>query len=163
MSKRNKKISISENVEGKKSGAFYQESITAANKSFIAHIKANNDAMFSFVVKSDFICMDNSYWGFHFRSDFKQLRYLSKLLDLTSMTWRAVGQMKSCHYSECYKLEHDFKEKIQECHGESAPETLYQIRLMSGHRIWGYRENDIFYVMFNDPEHKGWKDKGYKT
>ncbi|MBP3514281.1 MAG: hypothetical protein J6J74_07390 [Elusimicrobiaceae bacterium] len=122
------------------------------------------DDKFLWAIRSDKIDWHHSYYGFSVRRIPSFIRYIKPKLDeYTSMRWCEVEQKKSCHPMDAYVLSKNFLDRINELFGEDAPETLYQIRLDSEHRIWGYREENIFYVMFNDPKHQGYPVKKKHT
>lgn len=118
------------------------------------------DDKFLWAIRNDKIDWEHSYYGFSVRRIPSFIRSIKPKLDeYATMRWCEVENKKSCHPMDASVLSKDFLNRINELFGEDAPETLYQIRLDSTHRIWGYREENIFYVMFNDPQHKGYPVK----
>lgn len=114
--------------------------------------------VFTWAIRSDKIDWSHPYFGFHEEvlNTFCQI-IKPKLDSFSSMSWYEVDKKKSCHPMDVIKVEKELKNRLVELHGESAPETLYQINLDGTHRIWGYKDNSIFYLLFNDPEHKGYR------
>jgi len=126
----------------------------------LPHVLPKNKDLFAFVIQSDCIDMDDEYWGFHLDRKLRDIAYLRKLLSYRTITWRDMITMDSCHDMDFQDLDRDFQVKILNKCGDNSPETLYQIRITQRHRVWGYRDNGLFYVMFNDPLHQGYISKG---
>lgn len=112
---------------------------------------------FIWAIRCDKIDWDHVYYGFgvHYIHNF--VRHIKPKLDkYSTMKWSEIIKRKSCHPMDVYRLNKEFIERIKTLFGEDAPETLYQIPLKGTHRIWGYRDGNIFYLMFNDPGHQGY-------
>lgn len=118
----------------------------------------NDDAQkFKWAIRSDKIDCKHKLFGFH-----KEIQkiFIDKILptlnDCSTMTWNKIQQNRHCHsWNDVSKLSKEFRDRITELFGENGPETLFQISLGNKPRIFGYKENGIFYLLFYDPEHKG--------
>ncbi len=121
-------------------------------------LKEDNEQIFKWAIRSDKIDCEHSDFGFH---DEIQKKFIEKIAPClkaySSMRWADIRQRSHCHDFDVVQLEKEFQERIIEKFGENAPETLFQISLTGKHRIFGYVENGVFYILFNDPEHKGYK------
>lgn len=112
---------------------------------------------FVWAIRSDKTDWNHEYFGFN-ETAMNQFcnKIKPKLDDYTSMKWVEVIQRQSCHTMNAENLEKPLRDRLEELYGEDAPETLYQIDLDGTHRIWGYKNESIFYILFNDPDHKGY-------
>lgn len=120
-------------------------------------LQEHDEQAFKWAIRSDKI--DCRHHQFGFTEDVQNI-FISKIkpcLDgYATMKWEDVKRRKSCHYFDVVDLEKDLQDRIFELFRYSAPETLFQIKLNSKHRIFGYVENGIFYILFNDPLHRGY-------
>ena len=127
------------------------------NKSPRVFIKKNGENIFTWAVMSNFIDVSDDYWGFNM----KKLRIFygkiwSKLNHYNSMTWDQIRGCRHNHPMDINVLSKDFISRINTIFGENSPETLWQLDIDGKHRIWGCRVENVFYVMFDDQQHKGY-------
>lgn len=120
-------------------------------------LQEHNEQIFKWAIRSDKIDCQHCQFGFNI--DVQNI-FISKIkphLDsYVTMKWEDVKKRKSCHYFDVVDLEKELQDRIFELFKDSAPETLFQIKLNSKHRIFGYVEDGIFYLLFNDPQHQGY-------
>lgn len=123
-----------------------------------------NKSLFVWAIRSDKIDWEHSKFGFNeiVLDTFSKI-IKPKLDSYCSMKWTEVDQKESCHPFDVVKIDKELRDRLLELHPQNTPETLYQIKLDSTHRIWGYREGSIFYLLFNDPLHEGYKVKKKHT
>ncbi|WP_428077743.1 hypothetical protein [Candidatus Avelusimicrobium alvi] len=115
------------------------------------------DNKFIWAFRCDKVDWEHPYYGFCVKRIPQFIRSIKPKLDnYATMKWAEITAKESCHYMDTSRLSKGLISRIIELFGENGPETLYQIRLDGTHRVWGYREDNIFYVMFNDPEHLGY-------
>lgn len=141
-SKKNKKTSINLPTSQKIARSFLHE---------------HNEQVFKWAIRSDKIDCNHETFGFNTEVQSNFVHEIKPHLDnYTTMKWEDVKKRKSCHYFDVVDLDKELQDRIFELFEDTAPETLFQIRLNSTHRIFGYVENGIFYLLFNDPEHQGY-------
>ena len=113
---------------------------------------------FCWGVKSDSIDWIDPELGFHMgclKSFFKIIK--PRLDDFSSMTWAELQKRKSCHPMDVAKITSSSLQRLKVIFSDNIPETLYQIDIPGQgqkHRIWGKKDGNVFYLIWNDPNHK---------
>lgn len=139
---------------------------TKPNKEKVARsfLKEHNEEIFKWAIRSDKIDCQHSKFGFNESVQDLFVRDIKPHLDsYSTMKWSNIQSRKSCHFFDVVDLDKEFQDRIIELFGEYGPETLFQINLNNKHRIFGYVEDGIFYLLFNDPYHEGYKVKKKHT
>lgn len=82
------------------------------------------------------------------------------LCEMAGSTWREIEAMKSGgrykhHYQSVNTLSKKARDDVERCR---LPKTfgdddMFRFRLGSGRRLWGYRRDKTFHVVWWDPEH----------
>lgn len=77
-----------------------------------------------------------------------------RLHDFESQTWGEVYGKKdgSTHPMPVVKIEKAAQDRLREL-GREDFETLFQLNVRGGIRLWGIRDRAIFYLMWFDPDH----------
>lgn len=120
-------------------------------------LEEHDEQIFKWAIRSDKIDCEHDKFGFNKNVQNIFISKIKPYLDsYATMKWEDVKKRKSCHYFDVVNLDKELQDRIFELFKETAPETLFQIRLNSTHRIFGYIENGVFYLLFNDSEHKGY-------
>jgi len=99
-----------------------------------------------------YIDYDHEEWGWEqvgIRQFFQCL--LPRLQEYETMTWNEIVQRPSCHPMEVSKVCRAAKRRLQEIHPEI--DTLHQIDMQQPCRLWGYRDRQILYIIWHDPNH----------
>lgn len=86
-----------------------------------------------------------------------------KLDEYRSWTWQQIEMSKnntSCGSMEIKKLEPDISEFVQKYLSEKKfyeTDTLYKMEINNRHRVWGIREDTVFYLLWDDNGHYFYK------
>ena len=107
---------------------------------------------FKWRMSETYIDYDHEEWGWEqveIRQFFQYL--LPRLQDYETMTWNEITQRKSCHPLEVRKICPAAKRRLQEIHPDI--DTLHQIDMRQPCRLWGYRDRQILYIIWHDPNH----------
>lgn len=135
------------------------QSLKLGKKEKIARsfLSIHDEQQFKWAIRSDKIDCQHATFGFHEDVQKSFVEKIKPILDgYASMKWSEVRQKESCHSFDINKLEKTLQDRTYELFGDNAPETLFQIRAKGAHRIFGYEEEGIFYLLFNDPNHQGY-------
>ncbi len=114
--------------------------------------------LFCWGIKSDSIDWTDPELGFHLgclKSFFKIIK--PKLDNFSTMTWADLQSRKSCHPMDVERIAPNSLRRLKEIFSNDVPETLYQIDVpgqFGKHRIWGKKEGRVFYLIWNDPNHR---------
>ncbi|MFV0627030.1 MAG: hypothetical protein ACK5N8_06760 [Alphaproteobacteria bacterium] len=117
---------------------------------------------FKWALRSDIVDWDWRHNDFSFGDKIKDLLIFYNKIKPTldsyaQMTWDEVNLRKHCHSWDITYLHSDlikrFKDRFR---SEECSETLYQININQKHRIIGFKEGEVFYIMWNDPNHKAY-------
>lgn len=137
-----------------------QKSINFKEKHVRSNIRPDGNN-FIWAIQSDQIDWKHEYYGFteNVLNDFATA-IKPKLDNYCTMTWSEVNNRQHCHSWDASnsRISIDMRNRLIELYKndiDKTPETLYQINLDGTHRIWGYKKDSVFYILFNDPEHKG--------
>ena len=146
------------NKKHKKDKKTAKESILKDKEKHARVFLQPDENKFVWAIRSDKIDWTDSTFGFHTEvlNNFTQT-IKPKLDNYSSMTWNQVMTKDSCHSWDITDIDKKLQERILELHKENPPESMYQISLTGRHRIFGYKDKSIFYLMFNDPGHEGYK------
>nr|DAV82143.1 MAG TPA: hypothetical protein [Caudoviricetes sp.] len=118
----------------------------------------DNTATFKWCLHCDYMCFEHSYYGFktYFAND-DFIDIIKPQLDLyTSMKWAEVMKIKSNHKWEIQDIKDN---ELKQIYINAEIETAYQLCVPTGsirHRLWGHRQDNVFYLVANDPEHDGY-------
>lgn len=81
------------------------------------------------------------------------------LQEYEGLTWQQVRERnENNHPWDFMSLPPELRKRLQELKLDYLQE-LYQIALARKPRIWGYKEISIFYLIWYDPHHEGYKTK----
>jgi len=91
-------------------------------------------------------------WGWGKIRDVKTLIDIKdKLKHIENNTWEEIGKNGS-HFVEVQKLCKKARNRLRELSLDDY-DQLYSLRLSAKERIWGTIEQEVFYVLWWDPEH----------
>lgn len=120
------------------------------------HIAENVDDLttrnFKWRMDEAYIDYDHEEWGWGqvgIRQFFQCL--LPRLQDYETMTWNEITQRVSCHAMEVSRICPAAKRRLQEMNLDI--DTLHQIDMRQPCRLWGYRDKQILYIIWHDPNH----------
>jgi hypothetical protein len=121
-------------------------------------IKNLKNRLFKWRVSYDYIELDHAKWGWgsvDIRLFFDILT--GRLHELESMAWSEVDKRKHCHPWRIDNLDSEARKAVE----KHCPDRdlLYQIDISKLGRIIGYRDREVFYLMFYDPNHEWYKTK----
>lgn len=95
------------------------------------------------------------------RDDFNENEVFSKILSYSKMTWGQIkehkhdnGKPKHHFLTDLTKLSEQAEERIKAKQFMDRTEYLYSLALTNTMRLIGFRNNDIFSVVWYDPHHK---------
>lgn len=113
-----------------------------------------------FCWRSDWIDLDGE-WGFR-GVDCEALwnEVIPRLHDLETMTWGEIYGKRdgSTHPMPAENIETEAQDRLKAI-GREQYETLFQINVRGGCRLWGVRDRTIFFLMWYDPNHTVYKQK----
>ncbi len=75
------------------------------------------------------------------------------LRSYSSMRWKEIRRKPSCHPSEVGELDRPLRDVIQQ-HCPDV-ESVFQLRVDGGGRVWGVLMGATFQLLLWDPEHEG--------
>lgn len=135
----------------KRAKAKYQPSIKKT-----AHIAENVDGLrqlnFKWRVDDRYIDYDHEKWGWGkvtIQKFFKEL--LHRLQDYETMTWDEILRRNSCHDMEVSELCGEAQRRLLQIHPDV--DTLHQLAMKQPCRLWGYRDRQVLYLIWHDPNH----------
>ena len=103
---------------------------------------------FKWAIRSDKVDCQHEYLGFNKNVQRIFIENIKPTLDSYSrLKWKEVHNKKHCHYWDIDKLEKNFQNRIIELFDTNGPETLFQININGKHRIFGYVQEGIFYLI----------------
>jgi hypothetical protein len=70
------------------------------------------------------------------------------------MKWNEITKKPHCHPFDV--TEPGLDKELMKIFEDRNIETIYQISLSNKHRIFGIKMEGTFYLVCNDPEHKGY-------
>jgi len=115
--------------------------------------EATNNAM-RFSWRCNWIDLDGE-WGFR-AIDCERLwrEVVPRLHDLESMTWGEIYGRRdgSTHPMPTANIETSAKVRLTDI-GRSDYDSLFQINVRGGIRLWGIRDRAFFYLLWFDPRH----------
>lgn len=118
----------------------------------------NNATAFKWCLHCDYICFDHEYYGLSACfTNGEFINIIKPQLDLYARkTWAEVmGANKSNHTWEVQDIRDN---KLKQIYINMEIETAYQLCVPGGHgrhRLWGHRQDNVFYLVANDPDHQG--------
>ena len=111
-----------------------------------------DDTNFKWRVHDNYIDYDHAEWGWGnvtIQVFFKDL--LRRLQDYETMTWDEVMRRNSCHNMEASKLCQEAQRRLIQILPEI--DTLHQLDMKQPCRLWGYRDRQVLYLIWHDPQH----------
>ena len=111
-----------------------------------------DDTNFKWRVHNNYIDYDHEEWGWGkvtIQKFFKEL--LNRLQDYETMTWDEILHRDSCHDMEVSKLCAEAQRRLFQIHSDI--DTLHQLDMEQPCRLWGYRDRQILYLIWHDPNH----------
>ncbi len=87
-------------------------------------------------------------------------RVLMFLCDIAGSTWREIdaqtsGGHRKHHSQPLDSIARDAQRDAQRARlDETFGDTVFRFRLGSTQRLWGFRQEQVFYVVWWDPKHK---------
>ncbi len=109
--------------------------------------------VFRWKVNERYVDYDHEEWGWgrlSCKQFFKIL--IERLHEYEQMTWDALSRRSSCHSMPVETIEQDAQKRLYEVCGNEV-DSLYQVDINPKCRIWGYRDRQIFYLIWHDPNH----------
>jgi hypothetical protein len=112
---------------------------------------------FRWRASNKYVDYDHKNWGWGKLScrDFFNI-LIERLHEYERISWSDLEKRKSCHPMPIDKIENKAQERLSEKF-DGEIESLYQIDINPKCRIWGYREQETFYLIWHDPEHSVYK------
>jgi hypothetical protein len=108
----------------------------------------------NFCWRTDWIDLDGP-WSFRNASCEKIWKEIvPRLHDFETQTWGELYGLKngSTHPMPVDKIEQDAQDRLRSL-GRDEFETLFQLNVRGGIRLWGIRDRQIFYLIWYDPNH----------
>jgi len=109
--------------------------------------------LFRWRINSNFIDLDHDEWGWKNHLDIKGFFDLLEkhLHRYESTEWHELQRQKSCHPLPVEKT----VDKAQRRLSDRCPDidSLFQVSVGNKRRVWGVRKEDIFYLIWYDPDH----------
>jgi len=108
---------------------------------------------FKWRVNSNYVDLDDAEWGWGkvtIEQFFKIL--MTRLHEYEEMTWDDLLRRPHCHAKDVARIENR-RAQVRICEKCPDIDTLYQIDIESLCRVWGYRDRQIFYLIWHDPNH----------
>lgn len=107
--------------------------------------------------------VDNSgRWAWSSIGDDDRLKILGFLEQISLSSWREIAAQRVSrgknrdqkhHYQEIDTVVQDAKDRLHKLHLDEVIDRLYRFRLGGGERLWGFRKDGIFYLVWWDPNH----------
>jgi len=112
-----------------------------------------DSSFFQWRVHDTYIDYDHPNLGWQNVDTIELLRsIITTLQSYEGLTWAEVKTKPHCHSKDIDELKQQLQNRLNERKLDYV-ERLFQICMGSIHRIWGYRERRVFYLMWYDPEH----------
>ena len=98
-------------------------------------------------------------WGFNNIDNGSTLKNLhQKLKNFESMTWGEIEKKrgksgKLNHFMTIDKISANAQERFEKIRLSEEYDTLYSFHLSGTERLWGIRENEIYYILWWDKHH----------
>lgn len=93
-------------------------------------------------------------WGWHQPNshtiDMKE--FLDKIFENQKLSWQEIRNNKS-HEVELDQIIPEARKRLEEIEQDEIA-TLYSLRLTGRMRIWGIKDNNIFWILWWDPHHE---------
>lgn len=95
------------------------------------------------------------------REDFEHKHFLDKMISYSRLSWQEIkrqthdksGKSKN-HFIPADELSKEAQERIKILHLEEYSDSIFSFAFLNKLRIFGYRENEYFYVLWYDPNHE---------
>lgn len=78
---------------------------------------------------------------------------LSRLKNFESMTWREIDGNTGSHGVSLSSLSKEARDRLEEIRQDDAPE-LFSLRITGAARVWGILDEEVFRVLWWDPNHQ---------
>lgn len=152
---------------GKKSVRLKQNYSRALKVPRIDITPADNTAFFKWCLHVDYANFYHDYYGLTnclSNGDFATI-IIPRLQEYSKKRWCEIanGRKSHCHPLDVEKIPDN---ELQDIYSELKIETAYQLNIAGQggtHRLWGMRQSDTFYIIANDPEHRGYPVKKKHT
>ena len=82
----------------------------------------------------------------------------NRLGEFERMTWGEIGKKNQNHPIPVDKIANKAQKRLKEINLDFV-ENLYSLRITKQSRLWGYRDNNMFYILWWDPEHTVYSSK----
>lgn len=82
---------------------------------------------------------------------------IKELQTYEGMTWALIKRDRHNHSWEINKIPKNLRDRLNELNLHL--DEVFQIHLGSLCRVWGYRKMHVFYLIWYDPDHEGYKTK----
>ena len=79
---------------------------------------------------------------------------IPKLCSFERQKWSEITCSDGSHWIECYKFCKEAQERLKAVPRYSEYDTLFSLRLTGTHRLFGYIDNGIFFIIWNDTNHE---------
>lgn len=114
-----------------------------------------DDCFFMWNINQDWINMIDDNLGWH-NLDSKDLilDIICKLKQFEKLKWSEIKNLQSCHTLPIEKIDTYARKVWKKSNLEEFNDQLFQIRISKANRVFGIIEKNIFYLLWNDPNHK---------
>ena len=82
------------------------------------------------------------------------LDIICKLKQFEKLKWSEIKNLPSCHTLPIEKIDTYASKVWKKSNLEEFNDQLFQIRISKANRVFGIIEKNIFYLLWNDPNHK---------
>jgi hypothetical protein len=95
----------------------------------------------------------HSSWGwFKLQSPGKIEGIINKLKNFERMTWGEIEKNKQSHSISLDCISKEARDRLKKMNRDDL-DPLFSLRLSGKERIWGWRDQESFYIIWWDPEH----------
>jgi hypothetical protein len=91
-------------------------------------------------------------WGWGAVSGGELITLQQRLAGYEQSTWGAIEQMKGCHPMAPSDVCDEAQQRLSEI-GRDTIDSLFQLRVTTAGRLWGVRDQNVYWVLWWDPEH----------
>lgn len=96
--------------------------------------------------------LDGPY-GWKSATPLELVQIFERLREFERLTWAEIEQQKSCGPMEPEVICKEAQERLATI-GLDTVGALFKLRVDKKARVWGYRHEHVFFVVWWDPEHK---------
>lgn len=137
------------------------------------NIKKNNDVIQKTTVKQSYSSdTKKSVWLFDKidrdgrfafdinRNDFEHKHFLDKMISYSRMTWQDIKKQthdkskSKNHFISADLLAKEAQDRLRVLHLEEYSDSIFSFAFLNKLRIFGYRDNEFFHVLWYDPKHE---------